>query len=231
MADSCAEMVFHYKGVFSDPVEPNAVQSLSILQAPSREHRRYTTNESFGIFGVYLYPFVIPQLSGVSSLELAGKTMSLDLIARCDGKELEELIMLAPSTAARVEILTAFLEKKFASNQTKDTRIQQAIRHVIHTNGANTIEALAREFNISRRQFERKFKEHSGFNPKLYSRIIRFQSALRQYGDSSRNLTDIAYDCGYYDQSHFIHDFKAFSGYHPKQFFSYRAEGVEWRDV
>ena len=65
-------------------------------------------------------------------------------------------------------------------------------------------------------------KENSrifGFPPKLYSRITRFQAALGEYG-SGKSLTDIAYDCGYYDQSHFINDFREFSGYNPKVYFS-----------
>jgi hypothetical protein len=80
------------------------------------------------------------------------------------------------------------------------------------------------------RQFQRRFKQLSGFPLKLYARIIRFGAAMQRYGNNFRSLTDIAYECGYYDQSHFIHDFKEFSGYHPKQYFSGRTEGIEWRE-
>ncbi len=81
------------------------------------------------------------------------------------------------------------------------------------------------------RQFERKFKQFSGFSPKLFSRIIRFQSAIKKYDDKKMPLTEIAYECGYYDQSHFIHDFKEFSGYSPMQYFSGKAEGVEYKEL
>ncbi len=79
------------------------------------------------------------------------------------------------------------------------------------------------------RQFERRFKEYSGFSPKLFSRITRFQSSLDSFGNKDKSLTDIAYDCDYYDQSHFINDFKEFSGYHPSQYFSGQAEGTAWK--
>ncbi|WP_350340143.1 helix-turn-helix domain-containing protein [Paraflavitalea speifideaquila] len=58
-----------------------------------------------------------------------------------------------------------------------------------------------------------------------------FQEALQQYGSTFKSLTDIAYECGYYDQSHFIHDFKEFSGYHPGQYFKGRPEGIEYKEV
>ncbi|MBL7727053.1 MAG: helix-turn-helix domain-containing protein, partial [Dinghuibacter sp.] len=55
--------------------------------------------------------------------------------------------------------------------------------------------------------------------------------AMQRYGNRALRLTDIAYECGYFDQSHFIHDFKQFSGYTPAVFFKGGAEGTEWRDA
>lgn len=49
--------------------------------------------------------------------------------------------------------------------------------------------------------------------------------------EGGKSLTDIAYDCGYYDQSHFINDFKEFSGYSPKVYFSGNAEGSEYLEA
>ncbi|HTD40430.1 MAG TPA: helix-turn-helix domain-containing protein, partial [Mucilaginibacter sp.] len=76
----------------------------------------------------------------------------------------------------------------------------------------------------------RKFKIYSGFSPKMYLRLTRLQNALKQYGHD-KTLTQIAYECGYYDQSHFIHDVKAFTGYHPGFYFSGNAEGTEYRNI
>ncbi len=231
MADACVEMVFHYKGIFTESVDGRHLhQPFSLLQAPSKQYRRYTTTESFGIFGVYLYPFAISQLFGITASELADTAAGMTEFDGQEGKNLEEQIILAGSTAARVKFLCAFLEKKLAIRKIKEQTIHHAIRQVVHAKELKGVETLAREFNISKRQFERKFKEHAGFSPKLYSRIIRFQLALKQYGDTSKYLTDIAHECGYYDQSHFIHDFRSFSGYHPKQYFLQQPEGIEWRE-
>ena len=134
--------------------------------------------------------------------------------------------MLAGNNPQRVAIISSFLERKLLANNKSQPAFCSAISDIIHSGGSVSVNELAKRSFLSIRQFERNFKTFSGFTPKLYSRIIRFQTATQQYGNSQKSLTDIAYDCGYYDQSHFIHDFKQFSGYHPKQYFSGKAEGV-----
>lgn len=65
---------------------------------------------------------------------------------------------------------------------------------------------------------ERAFLKYVGYTPKHYYRIVRFNKALRQMHESKKSLTSICYDCDYYDQSHFIKDFRQFTGTTPKHF-------------
>lgn len=80
-----------------------------------------------------------------------------------------------------------------------------------------TVDSLASTACLSRKQFERVFHEHVGMNPKEYARIARFQRALRMMQSGSRDYPGISYACGYADQSHFIRDFRQFSGLTPRQ--------------
>ncbi len=144
-----------------------------------------------------------------------------------EGRELEEKMLMADGNDRRLQILSHFLENRLANDQKEEPLVFAAIGHIIRSRGLVNVRELARENLISDRQFERKFKEFSGFSPKLFARISRFQAALTEYG-SDKSLTAIAYDCGYYDQSHFINDFKEFSGYNPKVFFNGQAEGSEY---
>lgn len=231
MADGCAEMVFHYKGSFDEITVPGQIERSfdAGLHGPSQNYRRFSTDKSFGIFGVYLYPFAIPQLFSIPANELSDQMPDLASLLGADGSELEEKIIMAETNLQRVAILSSYLEKKL-KNVTSHGAVVSVINAIIHSKGLMPVDELAKRSFLSTRQFERNFKAFSGFSPKLYSRIIRFQMATQNYGASHKTLTDIAYDCGYYDQSHFIHDFKQFSGYHPKQYFSGKAEGVEWKD-
>lgn len=232
MADGSVEMIFHYKGVFNE-ITPGGIEKsfTAGLHGPSDSFREFVINQAFGIFGVYLYPFAIPLLFSVSSDELGNQMPDLAGLTGGDGIELEEKMMTAFSNRARLSILINFLEKRLRQNPKEEPAICSAIRQVIHTRGTIPVHEIARRAFLSTRQFERKFRAYAGFSPKLYSRIVRFQSATQHYGILNRSLTNIAYDCGYYDQSHFIHDFKQFSGYHPKHYFSGKAEGVEWRNA
>lgn len=126
--------------------------------------------------------------------------------------------------------MSRFLIARLRKNVLKDDRIAVAIRDVIHNKQYRTVAQLADAYNLSARQFDRKFKESAGFSPKTYMRLIRLQDALKQY-NANKTLTQIALECGYYDQSHFIHDVKEFTGYHPGFYFSGKAEGTEYRNA
>jgi AraC-like DNA-binding protein len=231
MADICPEMVFHYDGQFNDLKENGKTEfsCISAIQGPSTQIRRFKIDRAFGMFGVYLYPYAIPFLFGIPATELNNQMLDLITLMGKEGAELEERIMLAIDNHDRVNIISEFLEHRLQKHPQNAHAVISSINYMIQSKGLIKIEQVANQYFISERQFERKFKEFSGFTPKLFSRIVRFHSACRLFGDPTRPMTGIAYDCGYYDQSHFIHDFKEFSGHHPKHYFSGKAEGTEWR--
>lgn len=228
IADSCVELVFHYRGPFgelTDTYQPRNWRSGIHFQTNC--YTRFETKESFGIFGAYLYPFAIPWLFKTPSDETSNELLGLDTFMGREGQELEEKIMLAAGNAERAEILSRFLEKKLLCASLKEPNMAAAVKHVIHAKPLLTVSSLADAFNLSTRQFDRKFKAYAGFGPKSYLRLVRLNNAIKWH-KTGKSLTQIAYECGYYDQSHFIHDVKAFTGYHPGFYFSGKAEGTEY---
>ncbi|GMK40888.1 hypothetical protein PCCS19_39440 [Paenibacillus sp. CCS19] len=83
--------------------------------------------------------------------------------------------------------------------------------------GAVTVRELAAETGYSERYLRMKFEHTLGFSPKLYNRIVRFQRALDSVVRSANPLSDVAASGGYYDQAHFMKDFKSFSQMTPSQ--------------
>ncbi len=77
------------------------------------------------------------------------------------------------------------------------------------------INGLALRFGITSRYLQKLFLQYTGLTPKLYTKINRFQNSLKLVSKRDRSLTSIAYDCGYFDQSHFIREFKYFTGSTP----------------
>lgn len=101
----------------------------------------------------------------------------------------------------------------------RDRHFSYACKAILRRKGVVAIAALARELRISNRYMERLFLERSGISPKLFARIIRFQHAL---GFLSRPaapaLATIAQEAGYFDQPHFIREFRRFTGLSPREF-------------
>jgi AraC-like DNA-binding protein len=231
VADGSAEMIFHYQGLFQTLTGPAvSTEFRAGIDGQSSKFRRYETGEQFGIFGAYLFPFAVPALLGHSAAAISNQMPDLASLLGQEGKDLEEQMMLAAGNQQRAALLSAFLYKRLQKREQAAPSIFSSIHYIIQTRGIVNIETLAADVCLSARQFERRFKEYAGFSPKLYSRIIRFQAAIAAFGNRYRSLTEIAYDCGYYDQSHFIHDFKEFSGHHPRHYFKGDTESTRWKE-
>lgn len=230
MADGCTELLFHYDGVFDEITDDHSELSFTAgIHFQSHKPRTFRIERKFGIFGAYLYPYALQRLFRIPADEYTGQMPDLYALTGKEGKLLEEQMMMAMDHQSRYRILSLYLEAKLVQNPEIIHPVQSAVRFVIHSPETWNVRDLASQFNLSERQFERKFKQYSGFTPKLYMRIIRFAKACNYYGRTPETLTEIAYQCGYYDQSHFIKDFKVFSGYHPSEYFRGDAEGIEWR--
>ena len=97
-------------------------------------------------------------------------------------------------------------------------RLHTAIRTINQNPGELQLTGLSESVCLSYKQFKRIFSEHVGINPKDFLRIVRFQKALFTMQESSKmSFAQVAYECGYYDQSHMINEFKTFSGYTPTE--------------
>lgn len=233
VADGGVEIVFHYRGTFNDLCDAGSseLSPLSNIQAQSTGFRRFATNTSFGIFGAYLYPFAIPRLFAMPAADFTNLSPDLYSVFGMEGKLLEEQMCTAADNEKRVSIISSYLESKLDANKRDLPAVHTAVHTIINAGGLITVEDLAKYFDLSTRQFERRFKEFAGLGPKLYANVIRFQTATAQRSAGIRDLTEIAYRCGYYDQSHFINDFRRFSGYSPKEYFWNQAEGTQYMDA
>ena len=106
-------------------------------------------------------------------------------------------------------------------SQTFNSSIRIAIEKILRSKGQKNLRELAAELGISSRSLERNFFQHTALKPKQFARIIQFQSSLIQLSVKDYNkLTDIVYENGYADQSHFIRVFKSFTGKIPSRFIS-----------
>lgn len=176
------------------------------------------------MIGVHLYPYALNALFDIPTIEFTNQLPDLHSILKPAEINLSERVFEAGSNNERILIISDFLESKIKTSVKPE--IAYAVKKIIQTNGNITINNLLTEASTSQRQFERNFKEHVGFSAKLFARIIRFNSLISKSDWRGQSLTQIAHHFGYYDQSHFVHEFKEFSGLNPKAYFSEKANQV-----
>jgi AraC-like DNA-binding protein len=116
-------------------------------------------------------------------------------------------------------ILQDFLMQKALMRSYDLKLVQTAAKLLHHTRGQCRIEELADYCHASVRQLERQFQRAIGVSPKFFARTLRFEQAQRRLMfDPQADLTQLAYQCGYFDQAHFIKEFRAFTGKTPSEY-------------
>lgn len=171
-------------------------------------------------FAIRFYPYGFTNFVSSSLNELANKETPLEVLFEVEPvKAVEQKIIHAPDTASRINIIEEFLLDKLKTQATIDTIVKSTIDMLLSTKGSKSINTILKDNLSKRRQLERKFLKQVGMSPKQLSKVIRLQTALKLLlNQQSERLTDIAYESEYYDQAHFIKDFKDFTGTTPNQF-------------
>jgi AraC-like DNA-binding protein len=150
--------------------------------------------------------------------EFSGISISLDhLVQGAKIRAIEERLAEAPGNRERVKIVEQFLLSELKKTQA-DLLIREAIQKIKFSKGDLKIKDLLADLPISRDPFEKRFRRITGTSPKQFSVIIRLKNLINNYSGST-SLTEMAYDAGYFDQAHFIKDFRSFTGQTPHDFF------------
>lgn len=118
------------------------------------------------------------------------------------------------------DLLDDFFEKQWLGFQEK--RLSYCVEKILQTSGQIGVEQLAEELEVSRKTLLRLFKKHLGYTPSEYRSVVKFRAALQNYQSKSikPNMSALAYESEYYDQSDLNHHFKEKTGQSPQQLFS-----------
>lgn len=125
----------------------------------------------------------------------------------------------SPNNRQRITHLEKFLIKRLVHNNESE-RVEHDMKIIENSKGQIKAQDIPNEVCLGINQFERTFSNYIGINPKKYATIIRFQNVTQMRSKpKNSNMFKLAFDNGYYDQSHLIHDFKSLSGLSPKESF------------
>lgn len=165
-----------------------------------------------------LYPFATRLFLGINPKEINDACYDLHQVEKVDTKKTVDALE-NKSTEERASIISDYILKMVKSTSSNiDNSIKLAVSTIIKAKGHVTIKNVRDQLFITERTFERKFNNEVGVTPKQFAKIIQFSFSLDQIKESDyTTLTNIAYENGFTDQSHFIRSFKKYTGGTPKE--------------
>lgn len=166
------------------------------------------------------YPFL-----GMKAGELRDVDAPLEALWGRAARSLRERLLEARTPLLKFRLLEQFLIANADRPLARRPAVAFALRALEATAHTRAISSISEEAGLSPRRFIEAFEEEVGLTPKLFCRVQRFQRVLaRVHAGHGIVWADIANACGYFDQAHFIRDFKAFSGVNPSTYLKYRGE-------
>ncbi|GAB4246229.1 MAG: hypothetical protein Tsb0034_25150 [Ekhidna sp.] len=215
--DGYSEIIFHYGDPFQ--INLNGIwedQSRLLFSSQITKYFYLRNTGRSGMLGIKLFPTALHRLLQMDLSE------TVDCVLPLESTQLDvnSLAVLADSqlkTENKVKEAEAWLTHLLSN--TRDTpRIDECVSQIMLENGMADIEQLASSVGLSTRQLERSFKKVVGLTPKFYSRIVRFNYIFEVMKEHNDSWIRIALQSGYFDQSHFIKNFKEFTGEEPSSY-------------
>lgn len=217
-ADRYPRLVFQDLRSFS-PIKgaDGGIKPICYLSGVDTQPTHAFWDSQFSHFGVSFQPHALHTFFGINAADLTDQMPDIGLL---DKTKIPALLLEAKDHLERISILSHYFYKRIAM-----AKGDAIINHLFQGDWADRLDnekslaAIASHYHISERQLQRKFKQNVGVSARKFARIAKFESSLRALADTEYgSLTQVAYDLDYTDQSHFIKDFKLFSGLSPYEF-------------
>lgn len=212
----CLQLIFHRRSRFYIP-ELEAVQARFSISGQVNFPARIQSSGDVETIVVVFHPHAIGTMfnipvSAFYNQEIDGYSLgdkSLNILAND--------VLNADDAAEAIKIIEKWLLSRLEDTAIYNfKRVGASLKLLFHDNTIS-VENMAQLACLSRKQFERVFFNAVGMKPKEYFNVARFQKSLWLMQNGNRNFADIAYSCGYSDQSHFIRECRRYSGTTPAE--------------
>jgi AraC-like DNA-binding protein len=214
-----AHMVFHYRGQTNERVGSQPVKESDnwAVKGFTTQKTAYLPQSSIGVINVGFKPWGIQPFIHFHAEEITNTKLDLKLVYPKQASLVEERLLEAHSTLERVWIVENFLLSVFKETA-PDPLVMGSLQAIFANQGMVKVNRLSEEFCLSEKQFVRRFRNLTGVSPKFFSRLVRFQHILKLLENGQVDLLSLAVTSGFYDQSHFIHEFTEFTGTTPQAY-------------
>lgn len=219
IATGLPELLFYFGN--RPTSDQRIIEGNTLLNGQQNDYYDLLISDTLSMFTITFHPSGLSHFLKIPLSELQNQTLLFEYIDKASSQQLEEQLWEATSFRQRIEIVEAYFLKRL-NNQPISVDHQRMIHTtelIKSSKGIVSIDFLASKACLSRKQYERKFLAHIGISPKQFLKIIRFQNAIH-LKQLNLSLTELAFETGYYDQSHFINEVKELTGQTPKKLFA-----------
>jgi len=189
------------------------------FNGPSFKKKKFRSDSDVLVIGVNLTSFAAIRFFGLDYSRLIYGSIQLKEVLK--NKEyflFKKSIDNCISENDFIIKISDFLRARSGINITIDKDVEKLCRMIISTDGEKRFEEYYSDLQVNKRNLQRKFKNTLGFSPKEFSRLVRIQHACSELVASGFKHFDVMYRYGYYDQSHYIKEFRKIMGSSPKDF-------------
>lgn len=220
LSDTGLVIGFQYKGkltrILNDVEMPLSISGVTGLADHSRT---FKNSPDIGTVLVFFKEAGATPFFSQPLHELFRESVSLDnFMLRSELLLLEEQLAEAKTDTQRIAVVEHFLINRM-TNIAPDKLVLAALDLIHKSKGNIRITELMKQLNVSQSPLEKRFRRVVGATPKKFASIVRLKNVIQQY-DTINTLTELGYETGFYDQAHFIKQFKLFTGATPEKFFS-----------
>ncbi len=181
--------------------------------------------ESSSMMGIHFKPCGSYPFLGFSVSELTDKVIELDQVWGSGVNTMREQLLDTPIINNKFAIVERFLLSRFNGQPRTYRSVERALQLMLQSPHGMAIRDFAEFIGITPKHLITQFDKFVGLKPKLCERIGKFQGVLSAIENQQQvDWSQVAMSCGYYDQSHFIKEFKAFSGMNPSRYIVDRTE-------
>ena len=215
--DGFAELVFHYGDHYLIRLKNQwEVQSKNLYAGQISKFFFLRNSGISRVLGVKLKPTAFTQLYKIPADQFTDKVVDLSQIPGLKDTPFQRDLHHLKNPHEKISVLNQYFRTR--SDGYNHGPADHAVEMIFSMRGMISIKELCSALHISERQLERIFKRYIGLSPKFYCRIIRFNYIFQCILNKDNKWVDVVHSAGFYDQSHFIRNFKSFTGEEPSSY-------------
>ncbi|WP_353780057.1 helix-turn-helix domain-containing protein [Winogradskyella sp. 3972H.M.0a.05] len=201
---------------------PITLKKSTIFGQKTKPINYYFTKGSTSAFGIKINPCGFHLFTGLTSKEFKDLFVEIDLLGNLDLMDLESKVFEAEGVDKKIKAVEDYILLALSKYGLDDDHFlfESIVEYIYSYRGEVRFQSLTETFNTNYKKIERLFDKYLGISPKTYIRIVRFNAAVNLHmNNKHESLTQIGLQLGFFDQSHFIRDFKKFTSLSPRNFF------------